>query len=226
MRRIRWFAADWQVPIRTLATRMRAHPFRKESVDGFLLDKVRDNTISGRYIEKVSFQEKITDPFGGEQLIDRTLYRQLEFNLSKTFPNIEFWDAPRSTNGYISKLLEFSDFDITIAPLSVDVIEWADAFQLALKSKVTVVSLQISGLEIETGITAKVAVTGDKDVRESIKLVTKNKRYELDKLQLRVFRDNTAFSVHLFNAGAAKADEAFFEDLLLPLRSSLPRAPR
>src|SRR3979490_2582417 len=106
MKRVRWFGADWHVSLRTLAAKMRANTFQETSVNGFIVDSVRENTIAGRYIEKVLFQEKIIDPFGDEHVIDRTLYRQLEFNLFQTFPHIELWDSPRSTSGYVSKLLE------------------------------------------------------------------------------------------------------------------------
>jgi len=223
MKRIRWFGADWQVSFRTLASKMRAHSFKQTSVDGFIVDRLRDNTIGGRYIEKVSFQEKVTDPFGDEQIIDRTLYRQLEFNLFQTFPNIEFWDAPRNTSGYVSKLLEFSNFGISVSPLAVNPLKWADAFQVHAKSKVTIVSLQVSGLEIETGIAAKIVVTGDKDVREAVKSVTKNRRYELDKLQLLLFQSGVPVSIQLASTGAAKIDESFVDDFLPALRNSLPQ---
>ena len=198
MRRIRWFGAEWPVTLRTLAAKMRAHVFKEDSFDGFLLDRVRENVVGGRYIEKVSFQETIKDPFGDERTFDRILYHQLEFNLFPTFPNIEFWDAPRSTNAYLSKLLELSNFELTVAPLSVDLIEWADAFQKLSKAKIVIDSIQISGLEIERGVNARIDY-GDNDVREALQRVTKTKKYELERLHLKYFVDSVLVPIQLVN---------------------------
>jgi hypothetical protein len=223
VKRIRWFGADWQVSLRTLAVRMRASAFTNDSLDGFIVDKVRDDTVGGRYIEKVSFQETLTDPFGDQHSVERTIYRQLEFNLFTTFPNVEFWDAPRSTSGYVSKVLELSDFAITLSPLSVDLIKWAGAFQSTVGTKVTIDSIQISGLEIERGVTARIVIAGDKDVREALKLVVKNKNYVLEKLQLRLPQDGAPAFIKLASTGSAKIEESHVENFASALRRSLPK---
>jgi hypothetical protein len=223
MKRVRWFGADWRSSFRTLATKMLANPFNASSLDGFIVDRVRENTISGRYVEKMSFQERTVDPFGEEHVADRTLYRQLEFSLARTFPNVEFLDAPRGTGGYVSRLLEFSDFTISVWPMAVDPLRWAEIFQAAIKKKMTVVSLQVSELEIESGIAAKVIISGDRDVRNAIKLVTRSKGYQLDKVQLVVFEGSTAVPIQLTSSAAVRIDETFLNDFLPALRSSLPR---
>jgi hypothetical protein len=222
MKRIRWFAAKWPVTLRTLASKMRSHIFKEDSFDGFLLDRVRENIVGGRYIEKVSFQETIKDPFGDERTFDRILYRQLEFNLFPTFPNIEFLDAPRSTNAYLSKLLELTNFELTVSPLSVDLIEWADSFQKLAKAKLVIDSIQISGLEIERGVTARMTIAGENDVRDALQRVTGSKKYELERLHLKYFVDSVLIPIQLTNTGSAKIDDEFADDLLPWLRSSLP----
>ena len=47
----------------------------------FIIERVREDFINGRYVEKISYQEVLTTPFGDQQIFDRTEYRQLEFNL-------------------------------------------------------------------------------------------------------------------------------------------------
>jgi hypothetical protein len=223
MKRIRWFGASWPVGLRTMAAKMKTHTFRSDSAEGFLLDRIRDNSIAGRYIEKISFQETITDPFGQPRIFERTVYNQLEFNLAPGFPHIEFYDAPRNTQAFMSRLGEYSNFAASVTPLVVDLIKWAEAFQTAAKAKITINSLQISGLAVEGGATAKVTLTSDKDVREALKLMVKSKNYEVDKLQLKLTHDGDSAGVQLSRLGSATVGEEYFEDFLPALRTSLPR---
>ncbi len=226
MRRIRWFGADWPVSLRTLAAKMRANPFKEDSLDGFIVDRVREGSVEGRFIEKISYQETITNPFGEERVFDHVVYRQLEFNLSATFPNIELWDAPRSTQVYVNKLLEFSNFAVSIDPISVDLIQWANVFESTVRGKITIDSIQISGLEIERGVTAKIVVSGDKDVRDALQRIAKAKRYELEIVQLKLFSDGVLVPIHLTNTGSVRLEAAHIDAFLPGLRSSLPKARR
>jgi hypothetical protein len=223
MKRIRWFGAVWPIALRTLASKMKAHSFGNDTSEGFLVDRVRDNSVGGRYIEKVSFQETVTDPFGQPKVFERTLYNQLEFNLTSSFPHIEFYDAPRNTQAFMSKLGEYSNFAVSVSPLTVDLMKWVDAFQSAAKTKITINSLQISGLAVDGGATAKVVLTSDKDVREALRLIVKSKNYELDKLQLKLAHDGETIGVQLSRVGSASLEEEYFEDFLPALRASLPR---
>src|SRR5215469_13253307 len=129
MTRVRWFTAEWPVSMRTLAAKMKSEPFREDRLQGFIVDRVREDSVEGRFIEKISYKETIKSPFGEEEVFDRVIYTQLEFNLSNKFPHLELWDAPRSTQAYISKLLEFSNFGVSIESLSVDLIEWTNLFE-------------------------------------------------------------------------------------------------
>ena len=96
MKRVKWFNADWPLSLRTIATRMRASSFTPESNDGFFVERSRDNMIEGRYIEKMSYQEVLDDPFGNKLTFDRLVYRQVMFVLFNDFPRFEMRDAPRS----------------------------------------------------------------------------------------------------------------------------------
>jgi hypothetical protein len=223
MRRIRWFKAEWPISMRALASKMRADPFKKDGSEGFLVDRVREDSIEGRFIEKISYTETITSPFGEEQVFDRIIYTQLEFNLTNKFPHLELWDPPRSTQGYISKLLQFSNFAVSIEPLSVNLIEWANLFQAIVKEKVTIDSVQISGLEIQRGVTAKIVVSGDKDVREALELIARKKEYQLEKIHLQLFSNGSAVPIYLLNTGSVRMENSHVDNFLPALRSSLPR---
>lgn len=224
MKRIRWLSAQWPVPLRILASKMKANAFTEDSYDGFVVERVRDTSVEARYIEKITYQETVTDPFGNEEIFDRVSYRQVDFNLFEDFPNIELWDAPRSFQAYVSKLLELSSFSLSISPLRVNLLDWAVAFQAELRKQVTIDSMQIAGLELETGVSAKVLVTGDKDVRIALDHFVKGRRYVVEKLQLKAKFDSKLAPIHLTNHGSAKIPEDVLEYLLPLLRNSLPNS--
>ncbi|MBI5250742.1 MAG: hypothetical protein HY912_14725 [Desulfomonile tiedjei] len=203
---------------------MKANAFTEDSYDGFVVERVRDTSVEARYIEKITYQETVTDPFGNEEIFDRVSYRQVDFNLFEDFPNIELWDAPRSFQAYVSKLLELSSFSLSISPLRVNLLDWAVAFQAELRKQVTIDSMQIAGLELETGVSAKVLVTGDKDVRIALDHFVKGRRYVVEKLQLKAKFDSKLAPIHLTNHGSAKIPEDVLEYLLPLLRNSLPNS--
>jgi hypothetical protein len=222
VKRVRWYAAEWPISLKTLGSRMKAHAFRADSITGFIIDRVRDNFVNGRYIEKIAYQETLTTPFGEEQVFDRILYRQLEFNLFSVFPNIELLDAPRSTQGYVGKLMELNDFAVSLAPLEIDLLKWVTAFQDAIGIEVTVDSLQVSGLELESNVTARMSLSSDKDVRGPLGRATRGKRFNLDRVQLKFPHQDRLVSILMTSSGSAKLEESILDQFIQPLRQSIP----
>ena len=52
MNRVRWLNAQWPSSMRTIGNKLKAMPFSEDSMDGFAIERVRDDFIEGRYIEK------------------------------------------------------------------------------------------------------------------------------------------------------------------------------
>lgn len=224
MKRIRWLGAQWPGFLGSLASKMKANPFTQDSYDGFIVERIRDKSIAARYIQKVPYQETITDPFGNKEVFNRIAYLQFTFNLFADFPNIELFDAPRSINAYISKLLELSNFSLSVNHLQVNLLDWVETFKDQVEKNVSINAIQISGLEPEQGVSAKVLIKGDKDVRTALSNFAKERHYILEKLQLKVEFDRNIMLIHLANNGSAKIPEEVLDDLLPFLRISLPNS--
>jgi hypothetical protein len=222
MKRVRWLNAKWPVSMRTLGAKMKAHTFTSESFDGFVIERIRDSSIEAHFIEKLTYQETMTDPFGKEEVIDRIFYRDIEFKLFSDFPNIEIVNSQRSTKEFVSKLLELCNFSLTVTPVSVNLVEWVQAIQGQVQQKLLVDSLQISGLELEEGVNAKILLKGDKDVREAMQHLSAKKKFTLEKVQVKIPMGSQSVSVHIANSGAVKIPVDHFNDLLPILRSTLP----
>jgi hypothetical protein len=218
-----WFSAQWSLPLQTMALRLKNNKFTNQNIDGFIVDRVREKSIEGRYIEKFSFQERIIDPFGDEVFFDRVSYQTVDFVLFEDFPNIEISNSPRSINSYISRLLEICDFDLAITNIETDLIKWTDNFKAITNEKITVDCIQINDIEIDFGIKANILVKGDKDVMAALNTVTLGKRHKIEKIQLRLpFRDKV-ISINLSNNTSVKIPDIALADIMPLVRISIPK---
>lgn len=222
MNRVRWLNAQWPSSMRTIGTKLRAMPFSEDSMDGFVIERVRDDFIEGRYIEKYIYQETISDPFGKEEVVERTGYRTTDFTLFSQFPYIELRNGQRSIKEFVNKLLQACNFTLVVTPMSVSLLEWVSSFQKITGEKVVVDSLQVSGVALEKGITGKILLKGDRDVREAVDNIVGGKKYTLEKVQVKISSAGKSLSIHLANNGTAKIPPDHASGVLPLLRQSVP----
>lgn len=226
MNRVRWLNAQWPMSIRAVGKKLNEMPFTDDNMDGFLIERIREDFVEGRYIEKYSYQEVISTPFGGEEVFDRIGYRTTEFTLFDSPPHIELRNYQRSLKALISRLLEACNFNLVVTPPTVDLIEWVSALQVAMDQKVTVDSLQVSAVEIEEGVTGKILLKGVKDVREAASILLSGRRHVLEKVQVKFADLNKTGTIQLSDNGTAKLPAVLSNDLLGQLRFSFPRGVR
>jgi len=220
MNRIRWLSAQWPTSIRTIGNRLKGMPFTEDSINGFAVERIRDDFVIGRFIEKLVYEEVVSDPFGNQDTVERTMYRATEFTLFSSFPHIELRNGQRSVKELVNQLLQACDFNLVVSPISSNLLEWADALQNIADSKVMVDSLQVSGVELEHGITGKILLKGERDVRDAVRGIVGIKRYTLEKIQVKLNFGGKALCLHLGNTGTAKLPLDCNEELLALLRQS------
>ena len=223
MNRVRWLNAQWPSSMRTIGNKLKAMQFSEDSMDGFAIERVRDDFIEGRYIEKYLYQEVNSDPFGKEEIIERTGYRFTDFTLFATFPHIELRNGQRSIKEFVNKLLQACNFSLVVSPITVNLLDWVASFQMITGQRIVVDSLQVSGVTLEEGITGKILLKGDRDVRAAIDNIVGGNNYTLEKVQVKMTSGSKSLSVHLANNGTAKIPADLTSDLLPLLRQSFPR---
>lgn len=221
MKRYRWLKARWPVSMRVLAKRLRVKAFDSELLEGFVLDRVRDDFLDARFVEKIEYDDTVTDPFGVEASFHRVEYRSCEFKAAVTGPGLELVDAPRGVQTMISRLAEANDFAMAISPLSVNVLDWANEVQQRLKEVGIVDSLQLGAMELASNVQAKAVIKGSGDVLGATQALVLGKKHVVEKVQIRFMRP-TRLTVLLTNNGLARFDQEPSEDLLSIVRASLP----
>jgi hypothetical protein len=223
MTRYRWLQAEWPMATRTLARRMRQQEFTEGRASGFILDRVRDDSLEARFVERYEYTETVSDPYGKELTFDRLEFRQTAFRANQGWPGLELLDAPRATQSLVSSLLETCNFELSISPIDVNVLAWADEFQRMLGADAVIDSLQVAALMVADGVKAKVLLKGERDVRVACKELVQGRKHLLEKLQLRLVVGGGRITVVLTNAAGARVDGSDVPvELADCLRASLP----
>lgn len=193
-RRIRWMVIDPcdKGIYERIVGGISSDQFTSKLSSGFLVDSSRGDFTQARFIESSEIVEKIVDPFGNENEIKRTQYSQLQFRLQKQTPHLEIYDPPRQMNAFINRLGEFTRGTAAIFSPEVSVTAWLKAFgELELSTVIT--GALIANFDLGDSILAKIAVTGERDVRKYITNVTGGKKYQLSQVLARVkFGDSEA----------------------------------
>lgn len=226
MKRFRWFQVEWPTSIRTLAKRIKLRTFDGELGHGFFIDRVRDDFLEARYVERVEYTDVVVDPFGKELTFERVEFRQTLFRASSSAPGLELIDPPRNVQALMNRLSEAVDFEVAITPAIVDVLAWSAVLQNVGGVSSVVDSLQIGALEIEHGIVAKVVIRGDRDVRAACTALTNDRKFAVEKIQLRLASPHRGTVVLSTSGSAALSSEDSVEQLIQPLRMALADAMR
>jgi hypothetical protein len=220
MKRYRWLRANWPISMRVLAKRLKAKGFVEGKAEGFVLDRVRDDYLEGRFVERVEYDDTVTDPFGKETSFHRVEYRQCEFRASADGPGLELVDAPRAIQAAISGLAEATDFGLAISSLSLNVLEWAKGVQRLANVGGIVDSVQIGAIELAPGITAKALIRGSTDVLSASNRLVHDKRHLIEKVQLR-FIGSRKIAIVLASNGIVRIDSEVPSDTVVPIRAAL-----
>ncbi len=224
MKRVRWLKVDWPVSMQKLGERMKAQLFTPNSQEGFVVERVTEDLVEGCFIEKLTIQEVTTDPFGNEMESERVVYRSVDFTLFENHPQIELRTPPRSTKEFIQKLSELCDAELEVEPLTLQLMDWVRTLQGNLKHNLVVDAIQISGLELEQGITAKILLKSERDVREAMQNLIGKSKFMPEKVQLKITMGaNKTVPLHLANTGTVNITSDYYTYLLPILRKTLPQ---
>lgn len=221
MKRYRWLKAHWPISMRVLAKRLRSKEFDGEQAEGFVIDRVRDDFLEAKFIERFEYDDTVIDPFGVEESYHRVEYRKCEFKAMSTGPGLELVDAPRGVQAMVSRLAEATDFALAISPVSVNALAWATNVQRRLNVVGVVDSLQVGSLELAVGVSAKAIIKGSSDVLAATQALVDGKKHVVEKVQIRLGGPKRV-TLLFTSGGVARFDHEPPDELLEIVRSSLP----
>ena len=210
--------------MRTLATRLKTRSFSTESNDGFLVERVRDDFLEGRFFEKVVVQETIRDPFGNENTFERLTYREIDFTFSVSYPQVELRHFPRNTQAFIMRTAEVTDFATTFSPLAVNAFSWADNIRKVHPKQFRIDLAQLSEVLIEEDVVAKILLSSHHDIRSALGRFTSRRQHQVDRIQVRLEYDEELVSFQLSADGTVRSTEPLTADVIDAIRQALSGA--
>jgi len=169
MTKLRWFDMKTNMPMPVLAERLARRKYDRNIGDGFQVLSIRPNVVSGEYIQRLHYSEEVIDPSGERETLQRVEYRRSTFHVSDNPSWLEFQDTGRQQNRLVSQLLEATDFDLTIVPIIVDPLYWAETFQKAVSEQCQIDSIHAKGVLIADKLIARIQVEGPGDVKGAIR---------------------------------------------------------
>lgn len=222
MTRVRWLRASWPMAMRSLATRLKQYSFSNDVPDGFVLERVRDEFIEGKHFERVVVDEVIRDPFGRETEFRRVIYREVDFVFSAESPQIELRQFPRNMRSFFSRIAEAGEFKVTLAPLRVDVLGWAERVADRFPQGFRIDSAQLSDVSLDGSTKARVTMFGPDDIREAYQLFTRQREHVLDRLQVNIRTDDRVIRCELSTDATLRSRDVIGSDLAEKIRRALP----
>jgi hypothetical protein len=206
-----------------MAVKISSSPLKLDGDLGFKVERVRSESVEANYYERFSWTESGVDPFGREFSFERVGYKSIRFTLSKNYPELEVVDAPRGLSSLFSRIAELTDFEATIEPLSVDVLDWASVLWTSFTGLFRVASMSVSDLGIEEGITGSLTVSSrNQDVKAATARLLSRRTYSVQKLQVVLQSRASDASLMLTSDGSVRSSVGIDPDILIAVRQAIP----
>jgi hypothetical protein len=184
--RLRWYGIDLsEAPLRRLSEAMLKLEYTKRRSAGFRMADVRRDYLSGRFVERVEWEDVLEDPAGGEIKVQRVELRQVTFRLSGEGPELELQDAPRTLRSFMSALEECAGVELALTEVTAPPMAWLEELE-KLTGPVVVIGLTAGGVTLSAHSSAAVSIVGTEDVRQYLAQLTGRKRAEIERLTLQL----------------------------------------
>lgn len=221
--RFRWYTLNLSgISIRRLADAMAKLEYTRRRTSGFRLSEVRRDTIAGRFIEKLEWDDTVEDPAEGQIQIHRVEMKQLSFRISIASPELELFEPPRSARTFLETIDECAGEALTIAELSIEPMAWLAELEREA-GRLTVLALTIGGVTLSARVSAAMRIGGTEDVRQHLAQVTGGRRYQVERVVVQLRAPYSA-RCELLRGGRVAvidADERTVDLLRTTLRAAL-----
>lgn len=223
MKKYRWYIAKWSIDLDKIASSMMDSLFYHDSTFGYKIDRIRNNLIKGKYIEKREYQESIEDPFGNTSLVNRVIYDIIQFSISISKLNLEIIDPPRKLSGFLSSLSEINNHEAIISPIEINIETFIDVIKVNFKNFV-VKYIKSNKLALPNGILGKLELKGEKDVREIFLNMTSNNLSSIDACGFNFLSKNGISYFEIYKNGTIKIFSKDREYILPFIRQAIEKS--
>lgn len=203
MTRYAWYRANWPISMQELGSRLQSHPFTADTDEGFVVERIRDHSVSATFYQKVSVTQERVSPFGDTTRVEEIIYHEVEFETSSIAPGLTLKNPPKGSQRFISKISEICRFDVSIGNVAMDVLRIAEMLKNEIDADGFIDTIQIGELKLSGGATAKIVIRGVDDVQNAAEQFVRQS-YLVEKIRLRLLGKYTGTAVVLGRGGVAR----------------------
>lgn len=221
MIKAKWLYSEIPTSLRQLSELMLASQYSEKSGSGFLLSTATEDTLSGRYIEKVINRSIIEDPFGEISEVHTVSYYTCRFNWRSDSKLLCITEPPRSLRKFINCLHDILGLGLVVAEMTVCPDKWLSEIEKR-GTNLTVTKLSSFGINTPHESLAKIAVTAKKDVRNDFYELIGQRQHKVDCVCFSIDYSNDIHAAcELLKTGACKVKSSSPSFVLDELRHTL-----
>jgi hypothetical protein len=198
-----WYSVDWKNNFQKIAGAIKNNLYTNERTKGFVLEQTRHEMIKGIYYRKNTYDIISKDPYGNEIINNNIKYDAINFCLSNSSTGVEIINPPRSSIFFFNELSYFSDFNIIIKKLNIDILDLIHRIE-SVSTLIYVTKIVISDIRLSEGVTENLVISGLQDVRKHL---TDLKQYNLRKVQISYQNNNNIFKSEINSSGYIISDD-------------------
>jgi len=220
MVKARWLYSKIPIPLSQLSKLMIDSQYDDISGKGFLISAATSTKIVGKYVEKVVQKSLLEDPFGEISELSSVTYYTCQFSLEHRSNLLLIKNPPRTLRKFLNQLHQMTGFGLVVSEIEVDPELWIRAIGKACNS-LHILQINSSGIRASQTSSAKISITGTKDVRASFEKMISDKRYMVESMKFEAMFGELEVKGEILRNGTCKFKTANSDLILEKLRRAL-----
>ncbi len=221
MKKIKWMFLNVSLSITEIVQKMKSLTYTDIKGKGFIFDKVRDNEVTGRFVEKIISEEVIPVLYGEATTFERIEYRIVEFYITeKALPIIAIINPPRTLKPFAINMVKALGLGVSLDDMNIDPLLWVNSI-----SKITpleLVQLELSQIKVDEHALARMQISSSKDLRKYYeKSFNNEKPPRIDKVHILMLHPNYSGKVKISRTGLVTIETKHERDVTDLLFNSL-----
>lgn len=202
MRKVKWLRIESPFPMSNMAEKLSCDSFTEEKGRGFILNKVRNNQLNGKFVEKVIYEDKILSLYGEENIIERVEYKITEFLLNAdSYPIAVIVNPPRTLKPFANALIRNLGFGTSIEEIIIEPFRWVE--EIMHEQLITINQIDVSQIQVSEYALAKMQIASSKDLLNYYKTELLPQKTRIDRLSASISTHDYSGKFKLFRNGTA-----------------------
>lgn len=165
MKKIKWMLLNVSLSILDIASKLKLHSYSDDKGTGFIFEKVRNDEIKGKYVEKITYQDTVPSLYGEQETFERIEYRIVDFYINEnSLPIFAIINPPRTLKPFAGSLVKILGLGVSLEEIVIEPMRWVDSIGKLIP--VDLVQIELSQIKVDEHAIAKMQVSSSRDLRK------------------------------------------------------------